>query len=212
MKNIFIRFSESMLFAVIFLVFSSFNISSAKIFEVNVSNTKFTPKNITVFAGDTVRWINTQGNHNVNGNILTYPDNPESFGNEVGESWTYIFKFTKPGKYDYECTPHRNFGMVGTVSVDIANDVDNPAPTVNNKVNVYPNPASDYLTINLSSGSGDNLTEIIIADVTGKEVEKISVENLSSIIINTRNYIKGIYLINEMNNGTKIRDGMFIVK
>ena len=77
----------------------------------------FEPKNITINVGDTVKWVNEEGYHNVNGTTKTYPKNPESFGNKVGSGWTYKFTFTKPGIYNYQCDPHLSADMVGTVKV-----------------------------------------------------------------------------------------------
>lgn len=84
---------------------------------VNVTNNVFTPKNITINAGDIVQWNCTQGNHNVNGQKTTYPNNPKSFGNNVGNNWTYSYTFADNGKYDYRCDPHFGLGMTGTVTV-----------------------------------------------------------------------------------------------
>ena len=45
--------------------------------EVIVSNGNFTPKDIIIKAGDTIKWMQIEGTHNVNGSQDTYPDNPE---------------------------------------------------------------------------------------------------------------------------------------
>ncbi|WP_340111828.1 T9SS type A sorting domain-containing protein [Maribellus mangrovi] len=88
---------------------------------VNVSNDVFTPHELTIEAGDIVEWQNTQGWHNVNGNQHTYPNNPESFGNEPGSGWTYSFVFNTEGTYKYQCDPHVSLGMVGQIVVNSAN-------------------------------------------------------------------------------------------
>lgn len=85
---------------------------------VDVTNNDFTPAQLTISAGDTVVWTNSEGNHNVNGTQTTYPSNPESFGNDVGVGWTFSHVFTLPGTYDYQCDPHVDFGMVGQVVVE----------------------------------------------------------------------------------------------
>ena len=91
---------------------------------ISVTSNVFTPADITITEGETIEWQNTQGNHNVNGSQAIYPNNPGSFGNQVGSGWTYQHTFTATGTYDYQCDPHAGFGMVGTVTV-------NPAPTGN---------------------------------------------------------------------------------
>ena len=92
---------------------------------ISVTNNVFTPADITITAGETIQWQNTQGFHNVNGTQATYPNNPESFGNATGTGWTFDHTFTATGSYDYQCDPHVGFGMVGTITV-------NPASTNGN--------------------------------------------------------------------------------
>ncbi len=86
---------------------------------VNLVGFSFSPENITITAGQTVQWNNTGGEHNVNGSLATYPNNPEGFFSGAPEEapWTYDFTFTQPGVYDYQCDPHTGFGMFGTVTV-----------------------------------------------------------------------------------------------
>ena len=86
-------------------------------YKVIAKGVVFEPKNITINVGDTVKWVNEEGYHNVNGTTKTYPKNPKGFGNKVGSGWTYKFTFTKPGTYNYQCDPHLSADMVGTVKV-----------------------------------------------------------------------------------------------
>lgn len=86
--------------------------------EARNDNT-FAPNDITIDVGQTVRWINTGGFHNVNGDQATYPNNPESFGNGASstDAWTYDYTFFVEGVYDYQCDPHIGLGMVGKITV-----------------------------------------------------------------------------------------------
>ncbi|HYQ57368.1 MAG TPA: plastocyanin/azurin family copper-binding protein [Draconibacterium sp.] len=84
---------------------------------VQVTSNVFTPKNLTIEVGDVVEWQNNQGFHNVNGTTSTYPENPESFGNNVGSGWTYSYTFNTAGSYNYRCDPHAALGMTGTIEV-----------------------------------------------------------------------------------------------
>ncbi len=85
---------------------------------VEVKDFSFTPKDITIDIGATVRWTNTEGTHNVNGTQTVFPNNPESFGNGPAKAatWTYDFTFKKAGVYTYHCDPHAP-SMKGTVTV-----------------------------------------------------------------------------------------------
>lgn len=86
--------------------------------HVEVSNMKFSPKDLVVLQGDTVIWTNVQGWHNVNFDTLLYPENPAGFGNDVaGPGWTFRWVFDVAGLYRYQCDPHVYMDMVGTVRV-----------------------------------------------------------------------------------------------
>ena len=84
---------------------------------VQTSGMTFTPDSIAINLGDTVTFINTGGNHNVNGTTSTFPSNPASFGNSLGSGWTFTHVFTVAGTYDYQCDPHVGMGMTGKIIV-----------------------------------------------------------------------------------------------
>lgn len=89
-------------------------------YTIEVSSNVFTPAELTIQVGESVKWINTGGSHNVNGTQETYPDNPEGFfsGAPSSELWEYIHTFTVPGRYDYQCDMHVGVGMVGIINVE----------------------------------------------------------------------------------------------
>jgi plastocyanin len=77
---------------------------------------QFTPSNLTVAPGTTVRWIWVDGPHSVT------PDGPANFPGYLPEAdypFVYEFTFTNEGTYNYHCTVHgsANSGMRGTVVV-----------------------------------------------------------------------------------------------
>jgi plastocyanin/DNA/RNA endonuclease YhcR with UshA esterase domain len=87
---------------------------------VTSSGIAFTAANVTIYAGQTVKWMNVSGAHNVNGSMATYPGNaPEFFfsGAPSSAAWTFSHTFNTPGTYNYRCDIHFNSGMVGTVTV-----------------------------------------------------------------------------------------------
>ena len=82
---------------------------------INTSGNTFSPVNLTINVGDTVIWNNTGGSHNVNATQVTFPNNPEGFGNAVaGAGWTFQWIFTMAGTYDYQCDSHAA-GMSGVI-------------------------------------------------------------------------------------------------
>lgn len=105
-------------FALIFILAFSLNLKGQTTYNVSVTSNVFTPSQLTITAGDKVVWKNDEGSHNVNGKQSTFPNNPESFGNEVGAAWTYEYIFNTAGTYNYQCDPHAAMGMIGKVIVN----------------------------------------------------------------------------------------------
>lgn len=109
---------------------------------VRVVSNFFDPDTLRINVGETVEWICTEGRHNVNGSLATYPDNPEGFRSGPAEDapWSYSFTFTQEGSYDYRCDPHFLLNMIGHVIVE--NNV--PPALVITEI-MYNDPASDSL-------------------------------------------------------------------
>lgn len=156
---------------VTFLLSVSHSITAQTAYNVSVSSNVFTPKDITINAGDTVIWTNTGGTHNVNGTQGTYPSNPESFGNSVGSGWVYTFVFTIPGFYDYQCDPHVGLGMTGSVTVQNSNAVA-ALPVEQDGFKVYPNPFNDDFIIEMDERFlfSHHALRLEITDISGRGV------------------------------------------
>jgi plastocyanin len=86
---------------------------------INTVGSTFSPSSLTINVGDTVNWNNTGGFHNVNATQVTFPNNPEGFGNTVaGAGWSFQWIFTIAGTYDYQCDPHAP-GMSGVIIANV---------------------------------------------------------------------------------------------
>ena len=97
----------------------------ATVHEVRILGNTFSPNNITIEAGDTVRWLNTGGGfHNVeaNGGSFRCSDSCEITPNDGngGASSTWIsleVTFNYIGSFDYFCEIHLASGMTGVINV-----------------------------------------------------------------------------------------------
>ncbi|MDX1683801.1 MAG: lamin tail domain-containing protein [Saprospiraceae bacterium] len=118
---------------------------------VMVFSNYFDPDTLTINLGETVEWICVEGNHNVNGTLATFPDNPEGFTSGAPENapWSYSHTFEIEGNYNYRCDPHFLLGMVGYITVE-----DNqPIPLIITEI-MYNDPGSDSLEfIEIYNGS-----------------------------------------------------------
>ena len=86
---------------------------------VTVSSDRFAPATVTVGQGDTLRWNNTGGFHNVHfdDGSFVQPSMPDN------TLWSASRAFSTPGTFAYYCEAHggpNGFGMSGTVVVNPA--------------------------------------------------------------------------------------------
>jgi plastocyanin len=97
------------------------------------SGYRFEPANVTIKAGDGVKWVMVSGGpHDVafdsvppagqNQLAANMPEQKQPLSSpyltSVGDSYVVSFTGVAPGKYNYICTPHRMMGMVGSVTVE----------------------------------------------------------------------------------------------
>ncbi len=190
-------------FFILLLTFCALSISAQTLIDVEVRSNVYDPQDVTINVGDTIRWTNVQGAHNVNGTQGTFPDNPESFGNNVaGPGWEFIHVFTTPGEYDYQCDPHVNFGMVGTVTVSGTSDVDDVSPESGVAIaKLYPLPIRDNVVLELTDElwSLSNEVAIVVYDLTGREMLRRVDITGQTVIIDTRAWPKSAYILQVLN-------------
>ena len=81
--------------------------------EVTIQDSRFTPTEIRIKAGDTVKWINREKrtSHSV---LFPAENGLESERLFPQEQWQR--RFTQPGSYSYRCGPHEE--MKGLVVVE----------------------------------------------------------------------------------------------
>lgn len=81
--------------------------------EITASGTSFSPSEVTIAPGTTVRWVTPGGGHTVT------PDNHSEWTSAALNSAGDVFEhtFDDPGEFDYFCIPHQSLGMTGTVTV-----------------------------------------------------------------------------------------------
>jgi uncharacterized surface protein with fasciclin (FAS1) repeats len=104
----------------------------ATIHTVNAGSYYYSPSALTIDQGDTVKWINDGGNHDVNADVNSQTgssfNNPVSFQsnttNVVG-AIIYTHIFTVPGTYSYDCSvgQHAVNGMTGVIVVNSSNSI-----------------------------------------------------------------------------------------
>ena len=83
-----------------------------KVHEVGIIKYKYTPQEITIKAGETVRWVNNEKRqfHSVWFEESGEEEPAEFFPEEI-----YERTFVKPGTFRYRCGPHEE--MTGVIHV-----------------------------------------------------------------------------------------------
>jgi plastocyanin len=86
---------------------------------VQTVGTNFEPANLTVTAGTTVKWVDSDGVvHTVtSGTGSTASNVGQMFDMQLSDHQTVQFMFTTPGTYPYFCRIHEGMNMRGTITV-----------------------------------------------------------------------------------------------
>jgi len=169
---------------------------------VGVTNFVFSPDTLEIHIGDTVVWTNTEGTHNVNGTQTEYPDNPESFGNELGTGWVFSHVFSLTGVYNYHCDNHKGSGMIGTITV--VDEVTGWNSIERDPLwSMYPNPANDKLLV----AANGTIHSIMIYNATGAKVFEYDNPGVERCEISLDEFSSGLYFVkvNIDHEGTQIR-------
>jgi len=186
----------------LFFTLFSFTLSAQTTYNLGWANDGSSDnQQITIEVGDTIIWTWGAGTHNLRATSGT-----ESFdsGYFTGAGNTFTYTFNQVGSTDYVCDPHAG-NMNGTVTVTSTAGI-----SENNLLSfdMYPNPVSDMLTVQLPIGT--EKAEVSIFDYTGRLV---SLKTISSndATIDIQSISKGIYMIRVATN-TKIGVQRFIKK
>ena len=88
--------------------------TAGNVVEVTLTNYAFTPGDLTIEPGTTVRWVNqTSVFHTITPDGHT--EWAEGSVSQMGETFSHTFE--TEGTFPYYCSPHLSFGMTGSVTV-----------------------------------------------------------------------------------------------
>ena len=201
MKTFFTCTSFRMLTITLVIAISTLNLVGQTTHTVAVTDYKFTPSALTITVGDKVIWTNTGAvGHNVNGTIITFPTNPESFGNDVGLNWSYEFVFNTAGTYNYHCDPHAA-NMKGSVIVNALGTAIEELAGKNVSIKLFPNPASQYIEL-LVPANHEKISSLKVYSVAGTLIDqKVLSGKIESFRYDVSRFKSGVYFM-EINSGT----------
>jgi plastocyanin len=103
--------------------------ASAATVNVRASGVNFSPPSLTIAPGDTVKWTNDGGQHNVHfeDGQFQQPMSPSTVWPDPVQR-----TFASEGRFAYFCDQHKDFGMTGviTVKAGVAAPTVSPPPKV----------------------------------------------------------------------------------
>ncbi len=163
----------------------------------------FEPVNLTINSGDTVVWEWESNNHTTTSDAISGDEVWDSGILNNGESYSKVFM--TPGSYGYHCTPHVNFGMVGTITIEEVVGIDNYSIVGPNKFVLnqnYPNPFNPSSIISYSLLEPGFVT-LQIYDIFGREIR---------ILINQAQDagIKTVIWDSKNDNGKSVSAGVYL--
>jgi plastocyanin len=158
----------------------------------------------TIEVGDTVTWLWLSNGHNVVSNAGAN----ESFNSgALQDSGTTFSKtFNSVGSNDYVCTPHSG-NMFGTITV-VAEGVLSISEANLLKFEMFPNPASDKVTIQLPSGTQKATVQFY--DYLGRLALTKKVTRAKNIL-EVNSLSKGVYMLKVVTED-KVGSQKFIKK
>ena len=154
----------------------------------------YSPTDLTINQGDTVRWLNVSGTHNVNGTLTTFPGNPEAFYSGIPRNGDYHFDhgFEIPGQYNYHCDSDGHaITQSGTITVvEVGNSlIENTAQA---PITLHPNPVGNTLFV----GVGQRvITRVTILGMDGRLVTNSEAKGSGLLTIGTEDMSTGNYIL-----------------
>lgn len=175
------------LLAVLFLTTAA----NAVVHQVNIQDFFFTPTNIHISAGDTVRWTN----NGVAPHTSTSDDVIWSSGT-LAHGQSFSFQFQNGGAFPYHCAIH--LSMRDTIRVD-ATAIGNDDPVAPEKFSLsqnYPNPFNAQTTISFAL-SNESHVKIQVYNVLGQEISTLVDEDRpagdNQVVWNANAVTSGVY-------------------
>ena len=127
----------------------------------------------------------------------------------TGDSISYTFPDT--GTYDIELIVSDTCGNSDTVSKTLTVQIDSRADLIDAGLNIYPNPASDFVTLTFETPV--NGGEVQIYNMTGQLIQRESLTAMqTAYTLQLQDVSEGVYLIRVTEQGTSMSERKLIIR
>jgi plastocyanin len=164
---------------------------------VQVSDFQFTPNNLNVTVGDTIKWQWVNGIHTTTS--LTVPTGAAAWDSPITiTNQTFFYRITTAGNYHYKCTPHFP-GMEGDISASPIGivPIGGPVPKLFSLGQNYPNPFNPVTNIMVEVPKS-SFVKLTVYNLLGSEVELLINQHLNagsySVDWDASRYSSGVYI------------------
>ena len=167
---------------------------SATVHVINQQGFTFSPDNLTILVGDTVRFRWNNGSHNTVSTIV--PEGAATWNSPLNSgNQSYDYEITVAGNYEYRCTFHSGQDGVFTASSS-PTSVTSVKPAIS-EMNVRM-AAGGNLVIHMQNALGNRVT-VTMLDITGREVTTLYQGAVASDDFTVRQDVaafqRGIYFV-----------------
>ena len=190
---------HSLITCLVFFIVGSINIGAQTTVTVKVEDFKFVPKDITITAGDTVKWVWVNGDHTTTSDSTAGVDSWDSPINQGNPTFSFVIKY--PGKHLYHCKFHGNVnevGMAGSITVLEPTSVKAGSflPGSYKLEQNYPNPFNPVTEIKYSIPRSEKVS-LAVFDIDGNKIQqlvnKVQAGGIYSVKFSSGNYASGVY-------------------
>lgn len=164
------------------------------------SGFNFSPNNITIPVGDTIKFTVGSNHNSVEVSEATWNANGSTAlqgGFSVGFGGTAKFKLTQAKTYYYVCSPHAGSGMKGKIVVTPATSIFDKTSAIQS-FSVYPNPVTAASVIRLELSQPSEV-QVKIYNLLGALLHQEKTEKLNvgdhTIPFSGHNLAQGMYLL-----------------
>ncbi len=170
--------------------------SFATVWTITTSGFKFTPANITIMQGDSVRFVMDQSHNAREINQDTYNTNgttAKAGGFQVAFGGGLLLPADLvAGTHYYICTNHAASGMKGIITVQDPSGISSNNPILESVISPNPNTGNFKLEL-LNTGTNDSY-QLVVIDITGRTVFSQEIkQSISNITL--PNPLAGTYMV-----------------